>query len=427
MPCSEPTLEHNSWLDGVGTLPTFSKVEQDQSVDWLIVGAGFTGVAAARRIAIAKPDDRVLIVDAGEVLDGSSSRSSGFVVPIGHFYHPRLPENEKLYRLGSDGIRQLRELVEHHRIDCDWNNAGRLIGARAAPGMKSLNRIARSLEALGSPIVRLSGEQVREHTSMATYHAAIRQTESVMVNPAKLLRGLIETLPPNVTLMTNSAVTAVLPNGNAIVDGGIVIESGQMILSVNAFANQFGIGKHRVFPMRTFVSEVEFPTSGQENPAWGITSSERVGSSIRRVGNRLFIRNTAEFGTRSADPKAELKRVASFQLRTLQSRFSGVADVSKMQVANTWSGPISITANGGSLFGQSSDNVYFATGYNGHGIAHGTTSGRLLAELAMGHRSELLALIQSLKKPNWIPGGAILKSGVDAYVRLLRWRFGAEE
>jgi len=347
-----PTFERNSWLDNVGEgeLPTFDRVEDDLAVDWLIVGAGFTGAAAARQIALAKPDDSVLVIDAGEILDGSSSRSSGFVVPIGHFYHPKSDENRKLYQLGGEGIAWLRELANQHEIECGWNDAGRLIGARCEAGLKSLEMIRRSLEVLGSPIAEFSAEQIHQHTGMVGYRAAIQQTESVMVNPAMLLRGLIESLPSNVTVMANSKVASVIDEDGVRLSNGARIKAGKTILAVNAFANQLGVGRNRVFPMRTFVSVLEVPVAVGQDPAWGITSSERVGSSIRRVGNRLFIRNTAEFGLEAGTSEAELRKIAELQLCKLQDRFEGVAD---LHVENIWSGPISITANGASIRSRS--------------------------------------------------------------------------
>jgi glycine/D-amino acid oxidase-like deaminating enzyme len=422
------TFELNSWLDDVEAL-AFPSVESDLSVDWIIVGAGFTGVAAARKIASDRPDDQVLLVDAGEVLDGSSSRSSGFVVPIGHFYRPGSAENKKLHRIGSHGVSRLRNLVQQHEIQCGWNESGRLIGARARAGLSSLRKIKKALSALNSPIEEFEPEQVQSRTGMVGYLAAIRQKESVMVNPALLLKGLIESLPDNVRVMANSKVVSLGPNGEVFFSNGCKATASKIIVAVNAFANQIGIGRNRVFPMRTFVSVVEMHVGDQEEAGWGITSSERVGSSIRRVGKRLFIRNTAEFGLEKGSTEPELREIAGFQLRSLRSRFEGTADVGEFRVLNTWSGPISITANGASCFGQVSDQVFYSTGCNGHGIAHGTASGELLAQLAIGNgrRSELLTVIQSLRKPNWIPGDSILKAGVNAYVRMLLWRFGAEE
>ncbi len=420
------TFEHNSWLDGVDPLPPFPKVDEDMSADWLIVGAGFTGVSAARQIAKAKPQDRILLIDAGSILDGSSSRSSGFVVPIGHFYRPQSTDNKKLYRLGSEGVDLLRKLVSEYEIQCGWDDSGRLIGARGVPGLKSLKKIRQSLEFLNSPCVSYTSEQIRQRTGMMTYQAAIRQTESVMVNPALLLRALIRSLPTNVIILENSPVTAIGANGNVDLKCGARIESSKTILSINAYTNELGIGRNRVFPMRTYVSAVEFPASGDQDSAWGITSSERVGSSIRRVGNRLFIRSTAVHGLRSHDHETELRKIADYQLCVLRSRLDDAVDDNALRLRNTWSGPISITANGAPVFGQMADNVFYSTGYNGHGIAHGSISGRLMADLAMGLDSELLAIATSMRKPNWIPSGSILKAGVSAYVGLLKWRYGAE-
>lgn len=53
--------------------------------DCVIVGAGFTGLACARRLATFRPDWKIAILDALCVGQGASGRNSGFVMDLGHW------------------------------------------------------------------------------------------------------------------------------------------------------------------------------------------------------------------------------------------------------------------------------------------------------------------------------------------------------
>ena len=55
----------------------------DVSADWVIIGAGFTGLSAARRLTELQPDARVVVIDAQRAGESSSGRNSGFITDVG--------------------------------------------------------------------------------------------------------------------------------------------------------------------------------------------------------------------------------------------------------------------------------------------------------------------------------------------------------
>ena len=73
---------------------------------------------------------------------------------------------------------------------------------------------------------------------------------------------------------------------------------------------------------------------------------------------------------------------------TSRARFPMLAAV---DFEYTWGGVMGATFNGAQFFGELAPNLYAAAGYNGVGIAMGTISGALLADLALGADSALLA------------------------------------
>ena len=412
------------WLDDSTVRKPFESIKGSISAPYAVVGSGFTGLSAARQLAERLPDQRIVLIDAAEIGDGASSRNCGFVVPIGHFEGDwRSHHNERLYRLGLAGIRELGRLVDRFQIKCDWNESGRLIVARSRFAMQSLTHKKRVLQQLGAPVEEFSGLQIEQITGLQGYCAAIRQADSVLVNPAALVRGLAENLPPNVSVFERSPVRRIQPGESFQLEceeGSI--ETANVLLTTNGHLGSFGFAKNRVFPMRTFASIAKRPAGkcpmGSGN--WGITSSERIGSSLRRLaGNRILIRNTACYGYRARDPQDELNRVAKIHARTLERRFSRSGPWS---VEKTWGGVISVSANGAGYFGQLQPGIWAVAGHNGHGIAHGTIAGQLLADMAIGRRSALLSDIQNLPAPSWIPRGWPLQAGVSAAVRYLTWR-----
>mgnify|MGYP003312765287 CR=1 FL=1 len=48
--------------------------------DYLIVGAGYTGLSAARKLGHIRPDQKILLVDSQLAGDGASGRNSGYLV-----------------------------------------------------------------------------------------------------------------------------------------------------------------------------------------------------------------------------------------------------------------------------------------------------------------------------------------------------------
>ena len=71
-----------------------------------------------------------------------------------------------------------------------------------------------------------------------------------------------------------------------------------------------------------------------------------------------------------------------------------------------------MSRNEGQFFGRIEDSIWAAAGYNGVGVAMGTVSGHLLADLIVGVDSPLLADLRALPEPAWIPPEPLLGLGV---------------
>ena len=72
------------WYAALAPAAPVKKLKGSQTADYAIIGAGFAGLAAARRLAELKPDARIILIDAQRVAEGASGRNSGFVIDLPH-------------------------------------------------------------------------------------------------------------------------------------------------------------------------------------------------------------------------------------------------------------------------------------------------------------------------------------------------------
>ena len=118
LPCDDDGC---GWYATLPATPPPRRLTSAQRADCVVLGAGFTGLAVARQLAVHRPAWRVIVLDAQRVGFGASGRNSGFVVDVGH-YAPRhgVEGNRCLVRLGRSGLAHLRDLVRRHAIECAW-------------------------------------------------------------------------------------------------------------------------------------------------------------------------------------------------------------------------------------------------------------------------------------------------------------------
>ena len=68
------------WINDLDKRSNIKILDREQSCDWLIVGAGYTGLSAARKLSELHPNQKIIIVDAQLAGEGASGRNSGYLV-----------------------------------------------------------------------------------------------------------------------------------------------------------------------------------------------------------------------------------------------------------------------------------------------------------------------------------------------------------
>ena len=410
--------------------PPPRRLESDETADWVVLGAGFTGLAVARRLAELRPDDRIVLLEAERVGFGSSGRNSGFVVDAFHWLDAIGREgNAALLTLHRGGRDQLAALVAEHCIDCDWSPIGRYHVAVEPVGLSCLERFKRGLEALGERFVEVPPESLPDRIGTAYYRAAVHTPGTVLTNPAALARGLAAHLPDNVALYEESPVHAIdvgTPHRVECAEGSVT--APRLMLAANGFMPSLGFAERRVLPLMTFASltrrldESERARAGAGE--WGLVPEENMGTTLRRTrDDRLLVRSRVSYYPSVRVPEARWPRVLDAHRGVLRTRFPDLAGV---EIEHTWGGVLGNTMNTGQLFGEIADGVYTSCAYNGVGVALGTASGKALADLAVGRSSPDIDALRELRHPTWMPPNPFLWIGVQSTLVYRRWRAGRE-
>jgi glycine/D-amino acid oxidase-like deaminating enzyme len=401
--------------------PPPRRLSGEEHAESVVVGAGLTGLAIARRLADLAPRERVAVVEAQRVGSGASGRNAGIVVDLTDFAARMAPGQCRSYvRVARFGLRCLADLVRDHAIECSWDDRGYLRAAAGEAGLRMLERWPSWLDAAGIPHERLDAAAVAAVTGSRFYRAALRLPGTVMVQPAALVRGLAATLPAAVELFEESPVRRIegagrwpaagrgrRPGGGfRLVAGGGTITCNRLFLAANGYTPGLGFLRHRASPRWSFGSLTRVLTAAEQaalggEERWGVLPCDPSSSTVRRLPEqRILIRNTFHYSAVPGLPAAVRAAAAARHRAAFDARFPQLRDVS---FDHTWSGLFSTSANGQTSFGELQPGLYSAAVYNFAGLAMGTAAGRLLADLALGAGSPVLDDLRRLPQPTWLP------------------------
>lgn len=426
------------WYAALPQQPACKRLQGEQRADFAVIGAGFAGLAAARRLGELLPDKRIILVDAQRVGQGASGRNSGFVIDLPHKFaleHPDPAHKQRLLSLNRAAIAQLQGLIERHGIDCQWSHAGKYQGAVGQRGLAYLQHFETLLTNLGEPFRLVERDELAQVLGNTYYSRAIFTPGCYLMQPAALVTGLAHSLPENVELLEESPITGLQRDGQGgwLLQGSQgTIRTEQLLLGTSIFTQEFGYLRNRLLPVMTFASWTR-PLSDAELAAfggqldWGLTPADHAGTTVRMTQDRrLIIRNTykhvPKYGKSTSDGMRE--SVRADHRKAFLARFPQLADV---PFSHTWGGVYAISRNFTNFFGELEPGVFASACDNGVGAAWGTISGTLLAEMAVGSDSAQLRDIQAVTgMPSLNPPEPFLGLGVRSRIRLAAWNSRSE-
>lgn len=415
-------FNHNQpgWPAGEHSFSPQPALQGDITADWVIVGAGFAGVAFARRLAEINPNLKIIIVEAHSTQQSASARNSGFVIGLPHNIGSSTAELKKAnaYRnLLQEGIRQLEQVISQHHLKCDWERVGKY-HCQAEPGNDAiLKEYASHLDLMNEPWQMSDSEELYQKLGTHFYSKGIYTPGCVLVNPAQLIAGMNACLPENVQRFDNTPVLGIRYGSMAeVLTPFGVIKTPKVMLATNALSPELLPGLSRQAAMATFASITDPLTDEQlatlpPMQSWGLTPVNAIaGATFHFTSDRRFLIRQhvipALRGQVNAARTYEATRLHEHLFKKVYPTLGSV------KITHTWSGTISVTRNGAPEWGMLNKFLCTAGGCNGAGISKQTVAGTLLADFMMKQDNPHIADMLSLGKANVMPPSPALDIGI---------------
>jgi glycine/D-amino acid oxidase-like deaminating enzyme len=417
-------------------------LDHNITADWLVIGGGFAGLSAARRISQLRPQDKIVVLEARELAKGPAGRNSGFMIDVPH----NLSAGE--YSVANeqatkDEIRQNRlaisfaasAVAEYGLSKETFDPSGKVNAAASERGLGLNENYRKSLEKIGEEHRVLDADQMREMTGSRYYRGGLYTPGAVMIQPADYIRGLARGLLSKVAIYEHSPVLELSREGRswkAKSNRGSV-SAPKVILGVNGHVESFGHFRGRLMHIFTYASmtaafsQNEFGGDVTGADRWALLPADPMGATVRKITtnglSRIVIRTRFTYDPGLKVSERRVAGIAAEQRRSFDARFPGLEG---LPLEYSWAGALCLSRNHVPAFGEVEEGLFSACCENGLGTVKSTLAGMMAADLATGADNPELDQYKNQPEPSRLPPEPIAWLGINSVIRFQELRAGRE-
>lgn len=392
-------LEQNYWLtttqmpspNGPGRLP--------EMVDVAVIGAGFTGLSAAR--TLARRGAKVAVLESETIGWGASSRNGGMVLTglklgvnklISMYGRER---TQRMYAASLASMDCVEQIVREEGIECDFSRCGHL---EVACKQKHFDDYARQAEVIAREFNH--SLRVVQKTELATeigsmiYFGGMVDEVSAGCNPARYVAGLARAaMKAGAQVFERARVLKIERNSRQGELGWRISTSRGEVWAHEVFVGTSGYTaratpalQKKIIPIGSFIITTEMLP---EALARELSPRNRMiyDSKNYLYYYRLTPDHRMLFGGRAAffpENDQTVRRSAELLWRGMVEVYPQLADA---KIDYVWGGTLDFAFDVMPHAGRM-DGIYYALGYAGHGVAMATYQGQKIAELMAGDKPE---------------------------------------
>lgn len=379
--------------------------------DVCILGAGIAGLSTA--IELAQAGLSVIVLEAKRVAWGASGRSGGQAIfgfgcdqakitqAVG------LADSKRLFDWSLEGLDLIKTRCAEFGIDCDWRDghAHVPIKLRHITELKAWQ--SDLAEKFGYPLQWWEREQLQAVMPNERYPGALFDPRSGHLHPLKYTQGLAKAaLALGVRIFEDSPVTA-LERGPTprfkTAHGEVACDFA--VLAGNAYVH--GIAPEldaKIMPVGTYIGATA-PLG--EALARDLIRNDMAVADVNWALDyfRLSADHRLLFGGRASYSTLPPPDLAGTLRRRMTRVFPRLAGI---EMEYVWGGYVDISLSRAPHWGRLGQNIYYAQGFSGHGIAATGLAGRILAEAIRGQAGRLDAFARIPHRD--FPGGRLLRT-----------------
>ncbi|MBM3572963.1 MAG: FAD-binding oxidoreductase [Alphaproteobacteria bacterium] len=376
--------------------PALAATPPPARADVVVIGSGYTGLAAALEIARGGRD--TIVIDAEDAGWGCSTRNGGQIstsTKPGFAELARRHGAERaaaIIREGQNSLAWVADFVARENIDCDFRIAGRF---HAAHNPRQYEALARGVETqpkgLEVEAVVVPRAEQRRELGTDAYFGGVVYTRHAAFDPARFHQGLLDRVSAaGVRLVTHCRAHAIARDaGGFLIDTEKgLIGARQVVVATNGYTGQLTPWlRRRVIPIGSYVIATEpialdlmarlMPRDRIVSDTRKVVYYYRASPDRRRVvfGGRVSYNET---DPRLSGPllHAELARI--------------FPELARTQVSHSWFGYVAYTFDELMHTGER-DGLFYAIGYCGSGAGMAGYLGTRLGQKVLGLKQGMTA------------------------------------
>ena len=430
-----------AWDEILPSRTSYSTLDKAILADVVIVGGGFAGLSAARRLRQHDPNLKITLLEARQIAQGPAGRNSGFMIDLPHDlsssnYSGKADQDLQRTAMNRRAIDFAGQCAAEFNMPTEaWVRSGKINAAATEKGSKHNHDYMAHLKALGEDCQLLDRRQMAEICGSDYYETGVFTPGTAMLQPALYVRELAKGLAEqDVSIYENSCVKYIEREGGSwtvSTDKGSVCAKN-VLMTTNGHVESFGFFKRRLIHLYLFASMTRALTSDEEkqlggHACWGFTPSDPLGSTVRKIsgigGTRLIIRNGVKWASGRTIGATAAEFLSKQHDQSFLARFPQLKDVS---IEYRWGGLLCLSMNGVPAYGELEPGLISACCQNGLGTAFGTLSGIAAADETLGIKSDEMVFLNNHPEPVILPPEPLAGIGAKLNFWWGQKRAGAE-
>ena len=391
--------DSNYWMTTV-TMPQGTPGDVPPRADVVIIGAGFTGLSAAR--VLARRGVNVVVLESNTIGWGASCRNGGMVLTglklspetLAGRYGMELAR--RMYAASLASIDMVGQIVRDESIACSFARSGHL---EVACKPSHFDSYARSVETIGRNFNHelriIPRPQLAEEIGSSIYYGGLVDETSAGVNPAQYVAGLATAALRSGAKIFEKAraftITSAAQEGGrafSIETARGPVRADKVLIATSGYTSGTTPAlRKKVIPIGSFIITTEplpDPIARELSPRNRMIYDSKHYLHYYRLtpDNRML------FGGRAAffpETESTIRRSAEILRREMVQVFP---QLSGTAIAHAWGGTLDFCFDTMPHAGQV-DGMYYALGYAGHGVAMATYLGSKMAERMCGEEVDI--------------------------------------